>query len=111
MIINGYNYHFAYTVGAYCDISDLRLDPPKTMPEQCKAVIQMAVIMSKAYEDMQRLADPSYKVRYLGLNEVRALSVKQVIDELTPEIDSAVKEGSYRTVEAQPEKKETGTAH
>jgi hypothetical protein len=110
MNINGYDYHFAYTVGAFCDISDLHLERPKTMAEQCKVITQMAVIMSKAYEDMQKLEDPAHEVRYLTLQELRALSVNRIMDELTPEVDSAVKAGAYRTVEAQPEKKATGAA-
>lgn len=111
MKIGEYDYHFIYTVGAFCDIADLHLAPPKTVPEQCKTVIQMAVIMSKAYEDKQKLNDPSYEPHYLTLAMARALSVKEVIEELTPEVDGAVKEGSYRTVEAQATKKKTGAVH
>lgn len=109
MLINGYDYHFAYTTGAYCDIYDLHLTPPKTMPEQCKVIAQMAVIMSKAYEDRKKVEDPSYEPRYLTLAEVRTLSVQETVDILVPEVDGAVAEGKYRTVESEPLKNAEGT--
>ena len=101
MVINGYDYHFAYTVGAFCAIADLKLPVPKIMADQCKIIMQMAVIMSKAYEDKQKVEDPSYKVRYLTREEVSALTVNEVINQLSPEVDAAVKIGKYRTVEAE----------
>lgn len=104
MDINGYDFNFAYTVGAYCDIADLKLGKPRTLADQCKIITQMAVIMSKAYEDKQKVADPAYKVRYLTMQEVRALSIDQVVDELSPEVDAAVAIGQRRTVEAEAEK-------
>lgn len=104
MTINGYDYHFAYTVGAFCAIAELNLPKPKTLADQCKIVIQMAPIMSKAWEDKQKLEDPSYKVRYLTREEVSALSIDDVIHRLSPEVDDAVKEGTFRTVEAVPSK-------
>lgn len=104
MQINGHEYRFAYTVGAYCSIADLKLDPPKTLADQCKITRQMAVIMSKEYEDKQRLVDPSYKCRYLTLAEVNAMSIQDVVEGLMPEIDSAVAEGQYRTVETKKDK-------
>lgn len=108
MQINGYDYHFAYTVGAFCDIADLHLEPAKTFPEQCKTICQMAVVMSKAYEDKKALEEDGYKPRYLTTKEVRALSVNEVADVLTPEIDTAVADGKYRTVEAEPVKNQKG---
>lgn len=110
MEINGYDYKFAYTVGAFCDINDLHLTPPKTLADQCKVVTQMAVIMSKAYEDRQKVNDPSYKTHYLSLEQVRALSPNEIVDILSPEVDSAVKEGSYRSIQTEPIKKAKGTA-
>ena len=104
MIINGQEYHFAYTVGAFCTIADMKLEKPKTMADQCKVVMQMAVVMSKAYEDKKKLYDPAYNRRYLTREEVNALSINEVINQLSPEIDAAVKEGSFRTVEAEPSK-------
>ncbi len=109
MLINGYDYHFAYTTGAYCDIYDLHLAPVKTMPEQCKVITQMAVIMSKAYEDRKKVEDPSYKPRYLTMAEVRSLSIQDTIDKLVPEVDGAVAEGKYRSVESEPVKNAEGT--
>lgn len=104
MIINGYEFHFAYTVGAFCSIAEMDLPKPKTMSEQCKVIMRMAVIMSKAYEDKQKVEDPAYKARYLTREEVSALSIDEVINQLSPEIDDAVKEGAHRTVEAEPVK-------
>lgn len=104
MTINGYDYHFAYTVGAFCAIAELNLPKPKTLADQCKVIIQMAPIMSKAWEDKQKVEDPSYKVRYLTREEVNALSIDDVIHRLMPEVDDAVKEGTHRTVEAEPSK-------
>lgn len=108
MLINGYDYHFTYTVGAFCDIYDLHLEPAKTLPEQCKVISQMAVVMSKAYEDKKALEEEGYQPRYLTLKEVRALSVNEVVDMLTPEVDGAVADGKYRTVEAEPVKNPKG---
>ena len=104
MTINGYDYHFAYTVGAFCAIADLNLPKPKTLADQCKVVTQMAVIMSKSYEDKKQVEDPSYQVRYLTRKEVDSLSIDEVIHHLAPEVDDAVKEGTHRTVEAEPSK-------
>ena len=104
MIINGHEHHFAYTVGAFCTIADLKMEKPRTMADQCKVVMQMAVVMSKAYEDKQKLEDPAYNRRYLTREEVSALSIEEVINQLMPEVDAAVKEGSFRTVEAEPSK-------
>lgn len=104
MTINGYDFHFAYTVGAFCTIADLNLPKPKTLADQCKVITQMAVVMSKAYEDKARIEDPSRKVRYLTRDEVNALSIEDVIKILTPEINAAVEEGTSRTVEAEPTK-------
>ena len=104
MTINGYDYHFAYTVGAFCAIADLGLPAPKTLADQCKIGMQMAVIMSKAYEDKQKVDDPTYVVRYLTREEVQSLSIDEVIHQLLPEVDDAVKEGKHRTVEAEPSK-------
>lgn len=109
MQINGYDFHFAYTVGAFCDIADLHLEPAKTLPGQCKTICQMAVVMSKAYEDKKTLEDDGYTPRYLTMKEVRALSVNEVADMLTPEVDQAVADGKYRTVEAEPVKNQKGT--
>lgn len=104
MTINGYDFHFAYTVGAFCTIAELNLPKPKSMADQCRVISQMAVIMSKAYEDKKKVEDPSYTVRYLTREEVNALSIDEVIYQLSPEVDDAVKEGTHRTVEAQPSK-------
>lgn len=108
MQINGYDYHFSYTVGAYCAIADLHLTPAKTMAEQCKIITQMAIIMSKAYEDARKVEDPAYVVRYLRPEEVSALSIADVIEVLAPEVDAAVAAGSYRTVEAKEPKNARG---
>lgn len=107
MIIDGYDYHFAYTVGAYCDIFDLHLNPAKTMAEQVKITGQMAVIMSKAYEDRKKLEDPNYKVNYLTLAQVRGLSINEAVDILMPEVNEAVKAGAYVSVEAETKKDES----
>lgn len=104
MTINGYDFHFTYTVGAFCAIADLHLPKPKTRADQCKTIMQMAVIMSKEYEDKKKVEDPSYKVRYLTREEVKALSIGDVEERLAPEVDDAVKEGTRRTVEAEPSK-------
>lgn len=104
MIINNREYHFAYTVGAFCAIAEMNLPKPQTMADQCKVIMRMAVVMSKAYEDKQRVEDPSYQVHYLTREEVSALSIDEVINQLSPEIDAAVREGTNRTVEAEPGK-------
>lgn len=104
MIINGHEYHFAYTVGAYCTIADMNFDRPRSKADQCKIIMRMAVIMSKAYEDRKRVEDPSYKVHYLTREEVSALSIEEVVKKLSTEIDEAVRKGKTRTVEAEPGK-------
>lgn len=106
MLIDGYDYHFAYTVGAYCDIADLHLSPAKTLAGECRVITQMAAIMSKAYEDRKRLEDPDHTPRYLTLERLRALSINDIVDQLTPEVNEAVKAGSYVSVEAKPKNAE-----
>lgn len=106
MIINGYDYHFAYTVGAFCTIADMKLPIVKTVVDQCKVITQMAIVMSKAYEDKAHLEDSGYKVRYLTREEVSALSIEEVIEKLTPEVDEAVAKGKYRQIKAKYEKNE-----
>ena len=101
MLIDGYDYHFAYTVGAYCDLSDLHIEPPTTRAAQCKVIIQTALLTAKAYEDRQKCLDPSYKVNYLKMEQLRNLSVNDVFDRLAPEVNAAIEEGKYRTVEAE----------
>lgn len=111
MNINDYDYKFAYTVGAYCDLMDLHLAPTaKTRSEQYKTIMQMAVIMSKAYEDREALNSSEYKVNYLTMPLLRSQSIQRIVDELAPEVNAAVAEGAFRTVEAEPPKKGAGTA-
>ena len=104
MIINNHEFHFAYTVGAFCTIAEMDLPIPQGLADQCKVITRMAVVMSKAYEDKKRVEDPAYKVRYLTREEVSALSIDEVITQLSPEINEAVTEGTRRTVEAEPGK-------
>ena len=106
MLIDGYDYRFAYTVGAFCAITDLKLPVPKTLADQCKTIMQMAVIMNKAYEDRQKLANPSYTPKYLTRDRLNALDVKDIVNKLSPEVNDAVAEGKYRLVEAEPKKQE-----
>lgn len=100
MIIDGYDYKFAYTVGASCDIDDLKFEKPKTAGEQRKMLAHMAVIMAKAYEDRQELEQPGYERHNLTLKQVRALSIPDFDEILAREVDDAVKVGKVRTVEA-----------
>lgn len=110
MQINGYDYHFAYTVGAYCAIAELKLGKPKTMVEQINVISHMAVLMSKGYEDKRKQEDPSYQVRYLTMEEVNLLSVAELLEGLAPEVNAAVEAGSVRTVEAKEPKNAEGAA-
>ena len=111
MRLDDYDYKFAYTVGASCDIDDLHLDPPKTAGAQRKVMAHMAVIMSKAYEDKMSVEDPEYKRHApLTLQQVRALDLETFDKVLIPEVDSAVKAGSYQTVETAPSKNAKGAA-
>lgn len=108
MLIDGYDYKFAYTVGASCDIDDLKFEKPKTIGEQRKMLAHMAVIMSKAYEDKQELEQPGYERHNLTLKQVRALSIPDFDEILASEVDDAVKIGRVRTVEAAPSKNAKG---
>ena len=110
MLIDGYDYKFAYTVGASCDIDDFKFGTPKTVGEQRKMLAHMAVIMAKAYEDKQELEHPGYERHDLTLKQVRAMSIPDFDEMLAPEIDNAVKVGKVRTVEAEVPKNAKGAA-
>lgn len=77
MIIAGHDYKFAYTVSAYLALADLEVDQQRNKWLD-RHLIRMALIMSKAYEDRQKLLDPSYEPHYLTQEIIDALSLKDL---------------------------------
>lgn len=105
MVIDGYDYHFLYSVGAFLGFQAAKFPTrPKDATERIKTIFGMAVIMSKEYEDSQKLYDSSYEPHYLRPELIRALTMRE-FDQLTQEVDAAIKDGQLREVEAEEIKK------
>ena len=109
MIIEGYDYNFLYSVGAYLAIRGAKFpSTSKDSVDQIKTIMGMAVIMSKEYEDSQKLYNPEYEPHYLRPEQLRALTMRE-FDQLSVEVDKAVKDGQIREVEAEEIKKKDTT--
>ena len=100
MIINGKEYGFFYSVWAHCEFNDWIVKNPNS--SYASAIIQKAVIMSKAYADAN--GGP-----VLSAKDVLNLP-KYVFDELIAETDAAEKRDSERTVESAPSTKNAGSS-
>ena len=96
MIINGKEYGFFYSVWAHCEFNDWVVKNPNS--SYASAIIQKAVIMSKAYCDIHGGGN------ILDAKDVMNLP-KYVFDELIAETDAAEKRDSERTVESAPSAK------
>lgn len=92
MIINGKEYKFFYSVWAHCELNDWIVKNPNS--SYASAMVQKALIMSKAYADTN--GGP-----VLSAKELMKLP-KVVFDELVAEMDAAEKRDSERTVESAP---------
>ena len=104
MIINGYDYKFLYSVGAYLAIQGAKFPQKPTTAEQAKVIFGMALIMSKEYEDAQKLYDPGYETHPLTAEILRSLPFRE-FGKLAAEVDAAMAEGMERTVETDESKK------
>lgn len=100
MVINGKEYGFFYSVWAHCEFNDWVVKNPTA--SVASAMIQRAVIMSKAYADAN--GGP-----VLSAKDVLSLP-KYVFDELIAETDAAEKRDSERTVESAPSAKNAGSS-
>ena len=100
MVINGKEYGFFYSVWAHCEFNDWVVKNPKA--SLASAMIQRAVIMSKAYAD-------AHDGPVLSAKDVLNLP-KYVFDELIAETDAAEKRDSERTVESAPSAKNAGSS-
>ena len=100
MVINGKEYGFFYSVWAHCEFNDWVVKNPST--SLVSAMIQRAVIMSKAYAD-------AHGGPVLSAKDVLSLP-KYVYDELIAETDAAEKRDSERTVESAPSAKNAGSS-
>lgn len=97
MQINGREIGFFYSVWAHCEFNDWIVKNPNS--SYASAIIQKAVIMSKAYNDLHGIKEPP-----LSTKELLGLP-KRVFDELQIETDLAEKRDSERTVESAPSAK------
>ena len=104
MIIDGYDYKFLYSVGAFLGISALKPPNSNDAADQIKTMMGMAVLMSKEYEDAQKLYNPDYEPHYLRPETLRALTMGD-FKQLTAEVNEAVAAGQVREVEAEEIKK------
>lgn len=94
MQINGREIGFFYSVWAHCEFNDWIVKNPSS--SYASAIVQKAVIMSKAYNDLHGIKEPP-----LSTKELLGLP-KAVFDELQIETDLAEKRDSERTVESAP---------
>lgn len=97
MQINGREIGFFYSVWAHCEFNDWIVKNPNS--SYASAIVQKAVIMSKAYNDLHGIKEPP-----LSTKELLGLP-KYVFDELIAETDAAEKRDSERTVESAPSAK------
>ena len=104
MLIDGYEYKFLYSVGAFLAFESAKFPKKPSSGEQARIVVSMAAIMSKEYEDAKKLEDPEYRVNYLTVEKIRHMPFKQ-LEQLSVEVNDAVIAGSLREVEAEPLKK------
>lgn len=104
MVINGYDYKFLYSISAFLALQGAGLPEPKTVTDRIKTVYTMAVLLNKAYEDAQQILNPRHEVNYLEPGLIKTLTLVQ-FDQLTAEVNEAVRVGKERTVEAEPIKK------
>jgi len=100
MVIDGYDHKFLYSVGAFLAIQAARFPSlPNDASDRIKTIFGMAVIMSKEYEDSQKLYNPSHEPHYLRPEQIRALTMRE-FDQLAKEVDEAILAGQVREVEA-----------
>lgn len=94
MQINGREIGFFYSVWAHCEYNDWIVKNPNS--SYASAIVQKAVIMSKAYNDLHGIKEPP-----LDPKELRNFP-KVFFDELVMETEAAEKRDSERTVESAP---------
>lgn len=103
MVINGQEYKFAFTIGAYLSMQDLHVDTKSHM-SKIHSVMQMAVIMNSEYEAREVLNNPKHKRKVLTLGMLRALDAYQ-LQQLSDEVDEAYLIGNNITVKTEKHKK------
>lgn len=104
MVINGYDYKFLYSVGAYLAIQAAKFPSKPTASDQAKVLFSMALIMSKEYEDAHALQNDHYVKHPLTPEVLKSLPLKD-FQQLVDEVNAAMADGSERTVEAESAKK------
>lgn len=97
MQINGREIGFFYSVWAHCEYNDWIVKNPNS--SYASAIVQKAVIMSKAYNDLHEINEPP-----LSTKEILSLP-KRVYDEIEIETNAAEKRDSERTVVSAPAEK------
>lgn len=103
MKIGGYDYHFAFTIGAYLSLADMKIDTSGLMG-RTRSVLQMAVVMANEYQDRACLENPKHKRKELTLQMLRSLDAYQ-LKQLSEEVDQAYAEGNNITVKTEKPKK------
>lgn len=102
MQINGRDIGFFYSVWAHCEYNDWIVKHPNS--SYASAVLQKAMIMSKAYNDLHGIEEEP-----LDVKEILNLPA-YVFNELLAETDAAEKRDSERTVESAPTAKNAGSS-
>ena len=92
MTINGKEYGFFYSIWAHCELNDWIVKHPNS--SYASAMVQKALIMSKAYAD-------AHGGPVLTSKDLMHLP-KVIFDDLCAEMDAAEKRDSERTVESAP---------
>ena len=101
MVIDGYDFKFLYSVGAYLGFQAAKFPQnPKDASERIKTIMGMAVIMSKEYEDSQALYNSNYDPHYLRPEQLRAMTMRD-FNALTEEVNKAIEDGQVREVIAE----------
>lgn len=100
MVINGKEYSFAYTVGVSCAKEERGI----AKMSLTNSLVEMALLMNKAYEDRLKFDDPEYKVNYLSREEL-LLQDDKIVPVLNKELSEVCERDSRISVLTAPVKK------
>lgn len=100
MKIGNSEYLFAFTVGVACEKEERGI----ARMEQTRGIIEMALLMNKAYEDRQKMNNPNYVINYLKREELM-LQNAEILPALNSELMKVYERDGNITVKTAPIKK------
>lgn len=100
MKIGNTEYKFAYTVGASCDREDVKINSA----QGTKRMVELALIMNKAYNDREKYYNPDFKECRLSREELLCQNA-DILPALDAELTEVFERDSNITVPVTPIKK------